>query len=134
TLTGTLFRYNLANPVVVDRDTYTLSNLTDDTITTGAEAVATFRRAPLSVTATYTYVHAREGVGSDRGEVPLTPRHSAGLTGMWERETWGRIGIECYFTGRQRLEDNPFRNESAPYVLFGGLVERRVGKLRLFVN
>jgi len=53
---------------------------------------------------------------------------------MWEREAWGRVGIECYLTGRQRLEDNPYRSESAAYLLFGGLVERRVGKLRLFIN
>jgi outer membrane receptor for ferrienterochelin and colicins len=134
TLTGTLFRYDLTNPAVVERSTYTLSNLKNDTIITGAEGVATFRRAPFSVTATYTYARSLEGVGIERGDVPLTPRHSAGLTGMWERETWGRIGVECYLTGRQRLEDNPYRSESAAYLLFGGLVERRLGKVRLFVN
>ena len=53
---------------------------------------------------------------------------------MWERENRGRVGIEGYFTGSQRLEDNPYRRESAPYVLFGGLVERRFGKVRVFVN
>lgn len=134
TLTGTLFRYDLANPVVVDRSTYTLSNLEDDTVIRGAEGIVTLRRAPFSVIATYTYAHSLEGVGVERADVPLTPRHSAGLTGMWERDTWGRVGIECYLTGRQRLEDNPYRSESAAYVLFGGLVERRLGKLRLFVN
>jgi len=134
TVTGTLFRYDLTNPVVVNRSTYTLSNLKDDTVITGAEAVATIRRAPFSVTGTYTYARSLEGVGAERAEVPLTPRHSAGLTGMWERENWGRIGVECYLTGGQRLEDNPYLTESAPYVLFGGLVERRVGRLRLYVN
>ncbi len=53
---------------------------------------------------------------------------------MWEKEERGRIGIEAYFTGQQRLEDNPYRMESAAYVLFGGLVERRIGRIRLFVN
>jgi outer membrane receptor for ferrienterochelin and colicins len=134
TLTGTLFRYDLANPVVVARSTYTLSNLADDTIIAGSEAVATIRREPFSITGTYTLARSREGVGADRGDVPLTPRHSAGLTGMWERAAWGRAGLECYFTGRQRLEDNPLRSESAAYVLFGGLVERRIGRLRVFVN
>jgi outer membrane receptor for ferrienterochelin and colicins len=134
TMTGTLFRYDLTRPVVVDRSTYTLSNLEQDTIITGAEAVATLRRAPFSVTATYTYARSLEGDGVSRAAVPLTPRHSAGLTGMWEREEWGRVGLECYLTGRQRLEDNPYRSESAAYVLFGGMVERRFGKLRVFVN
>ena len=131
-LTGTLFWYDLAHPVVVERLTYTLSNLKDDTMTTGGEVIATLRRAPLSVTGTYTYVRSLEGAG--RAEVALTPRHSAGLIAMWERENRGRIGVECYLTGRQRLEDNPYRRESAAYVLFGGLVERRFGKVRAFVN
>jgi outer membrane receptor for ferrienterochelin and colicins len=39
-----------------------------------------------------------------------------------------------FFTGRQRLEDDPFRRVSEPYVLFGGLFERRVRHLRFFLN
>src|SRR6185436_4765012 len=90
--------------------------------------------APYGVTATYTYVHSREGVGPDRDDIPLTPRHSAGIVGMWESEDRGRIGLEAYFTGQQRLEDNPYRSQSERYVLFGGLVERRFGRVRLFIN
>jgi iron complex outermembrane receptor protein len=134
TVTATVFRYDVRDPAVVDRSTYTLASLSEPTITSGIESVATFRRAPFSVTATYTYVHSAEGVGSARGDVPLTPRHSAGLVGMWEREDRGRVGLEAYFTGSQRLEENPFRSQSEPYVLFGGLVERRFGRVRLFVN
>ena len=134
TLTGTLFRYEVHDSAVVDRATYTLATLTDPTINTGLETVATFRRPPYSVTGTYTYVHSREGVGADRADIPLTPRHSAGLVGMWESEKRGRIGVEAYFTGRQRLEDNLYRSQSESYVLFGGLIERRFGRIRLFVN
>ena len=46
----------------------------------------------------------------------------------------GRVALEWYYTGRQRLEDNPYRTQSAPYILFGALVERRFGRLRLFLN
>ena len=134
TATATLFRYDVRDPVVLDRVTYTLRNVAASTITSGIEGVATFRREPYSVTGTYTYVWSREGVGADRGDVPLTPRHSAGLVGMWEREGRGRIGVEAYFTGRQRLEDNPYRSRSLPYVLFGGLIERRIGRVRVFLN
>ena len=134
TLTGTLFHYDVQDPAVVDRTTYTLSTLAEPTVNTGFEGVATFRRSPFSATATYTYVDSREGVGADRGDIPLTPRHSGGLVGMWEKEGRGRIGVEAYFTGRQRLEDNPFRTESEAYVLFGGLVERRFGRVRVFLN
>jgi outer membrane receptor for ferrienterochelin and colicins len=134
TVTGTLFHYHVRDPAVVDRATYTLATLAEPTTTAGIESVVTYRRAPFSVTGTYTFVHSREGIGADRGDVPLTPRHSAGLVGMWESEARGRVGIEAYFTGRQRLEDNPYRAESSAYVLFGGLVERRIGRIRLFVN
>jgi iron complex outermembrane receptor protein len=64
----------------------------------------------------------------------LTPRHSAGLVGMWEREDAGRAGLEIYYTGVQRLEENPFRNASEPYVIVGLLAERQLGRYRLFVN
>jgi outer membrane receptor for ferrienterochelin and colicins len=133
-VTGTLFHYRISDPLIVDRATYSLVNATEPTLTRGAEAVAIFRRGEVSVTGTYTYVRAREGDGSSRADVALTPRHSAGFVSMWEREGVGRAGFEAYFTGRQRLEDDPFADRSHPYVLFGGLVERRVKQLRLFVN
>jgi iron complex outermembrane receptor protein len=69
-----------------------------------------------------------------RDEVALTPAHSSGLTAMWERKGAGRIGVEWYCTGTQRLEDNPFRARSAAYPYFGALAERRLGRMRLFVN
>src|SRR5436190_6886422 len=132
--TATLFRYEVHDPAIVDRATYSLATLGEPTINTGLETVATIRRPPFSLTGTYTYVHSREGVGTGRADIPLTPRHSAGLVGMWERAERGRIGVEAYFTGQQRLEDNPYRSQSEGYVLFGGLVERRFGRVRLFVN
>jgi len=133
-VTVTLFRYEVHDPAVVDRATYTLATLSEPTINTGLETVATIRRHPFSVTGTYTYVRSREGVGVDRSDTPLTPRHSAGLVGMWENPKRGRIGIEAYFTGQQRVEDNPNRSQSEGYVLFGGLVEQRFGRVRLFIN
>jgi iron complex outermembrane receptor protein len=65
---------------------------------------------------------------------PLTPRHSAGLVAMWEKDDVGRIGAEVFYTGRQRLEVNPFADESEPYVIVGLLAERQFGRLRIFVN
>ena len=53
---------------------------------------------------------------------------------MWEEEGRGRIGVELYYTGRQRLDDDPFRSESPAYVITGALVEWNVGRARLFLN
>jgi iron complex outermembrane receptor protein len=132
-VTGTLFGSRVANPIKVDRATYVLENLVEPTTNIGAELLGLFRQAPFAVTASYTYVQSRETEGGVTRDVELTPRHSIGLVGMWENEN-GRVGIEWYYTGRQRLEDDPYRGTSEPYNIVGLLIERRVGPLRLFVN
>jgi outer membrane receptor for ferrienterochelin and colicins len=133
--TFTLFGSRITDPLHVDRSTsYSLGNLTDPTTNAGVELLATLRRAPWAVTATYTYVRAREIVAGLREDVPLTPRHSAGVVAMWESEDTGRIGIEWYYTGRQTLEENPYRSTSEPYMILGLLAERRFGRVRLFIN
>ncbi len=133
--TVTLFGSSVRNPVYVERATrYELRNLAEPTKNAGMELLTTLRKAPFSATASYTYVRSREFVAGQRDDVPLTPRHSFGLVGMWEKESVGRVGVECYYTGLQRLEQNPYRNESKPYVMAGFLGERKVGCFRLFVN
>ena len=132
-LTTTIFQSRISNPVHVDRLTYTLRNLLAPTTNLGMEFLGTFRQPPFAMTASYTYVQAREWVNGVRDDVAQTPRHSFGLVGMVENED-GRIGVEVYYTGRQRLEVNPYRELSEPYVVLGVLAERRVGPLRLFVN
>ena len=131
--TATLFRSRIADPVHVDRSTYVLRNLDHPTTNTGLELLGTFRRPPFALTASYTYVRARQRVGAAAGDVAQTPRHSAGFVAMAENKD-GRIGFELYHTGRQRLEANPYRAAGEPYTLAGLLVERRVGRFRLFVN
>jgi outer membrane receptor for ferrienterochelin and colicins len=105
--------------------------------THGTELLARFHAGGLHVTATHVYLRATEpepSGGSGRREVPLTPRHTAGLVAAWEQEGRGRIGAEFYYTGRQSLEENPFRTTSAEHVIVGFLVERRVGSVRVFLN
>lgn len=133
--TATLFGSRIADPLHVERSpSYILRNLPEATTNVGVELLGTLRRAPFSVTTTYTYVRARESGAGGRDDVPLTPRHGVGIVGMWEREDTGRFGIEWYYTGRQRLEENPFRAASEPYVIIGLLVERQLRRVRLFVN
>ena len=125
--TFTLFTSRVEHPIDVDRSRgLVLTNLAGPTTNSGVELLGTLRLRPYSATATYTYVRSRE---------PLTPRHSAGIVGMWEREHAGRAGVELYVTGAQRLDENPFRTTSRPYVILGLLAERQVGPhLSLFVN
>ena len=66
--------------------------------------------------------------------MPLTPRNSAGIVAMWERRGRGRIGLETYFTGRQQLDDNPYRTRSRRYVELGLMGELILGRVSLFLN
>ena len=131
--TATFFASRIVDPVHVDRSTYVLRNLDHPTTNVGVELLGTFRQPPFALTASYTHVRSREQVGGVIGDVAQTPRHSLGLVAMAENED-GRVGFELYYTGRQRLEANPYRDISEPYTLVGVLIERRVGPLRLFVN
>src|SRR5687767_13711518 len=53
---------------------------------------------------------------------------------MWGDAVWRRVSLRLYFTGRQTHELNPYREMSKPYVIAGLLVEKRVGRARLFLN
>ncbi len=135
-----------------------LTNSPSATHTWGGELLARLAQelgegeeAPvLRVTATYTYLRSTEcdpdlldEIAADaqvcvRREVPLTPRHAAGLVASFEQEEVSRLGLELYYTGRQSLENNPYREESRPYLIFGLLGERafetRIGVARIFLN
>jgi outer membrane receptor for ferrienterochelin and colicins len=136
TYTVTLFASRVRYPIHVERSEsgLVLTNLTAPTVNRGLELLGTMRLAPFSVTTTYTYVRAREVDRQGERDVPLTPRHSAGIVGMWERENAGRLGVEWYYTGVQRLEENPYRERSEPYFVIGLLAERQIGRVRLFIN
>lgn len=113
-----------------------LVNASEPTRTWGTELMARYRRGDALMVWTHTYTRSSEfdvEVGRRR-DVALTPRHTASFVLVYEGDEWGRVGFETYYAGRQTLEDNPYRAHSRPYVLFGSLVERRVGRARLFVN
>jgi outer membrane receptor for ferrienterochelin and colicins len=131
----TVFASRIHHAIDVDRSNgLALTNLAQPTTNVGVELLGTLRRDPYAITATYTYVQARELDQGVKRETPLTPRHSAGIVAMWERENLGRVGVEWYYTGAQRLEENPFRDTSRPYTIIGVLAERQLGHVRFFVN
>ncbi len=140
---ATVFGSRIHDPVyVVERTTpvveLVVSNLSRGrntaTRTKGAELFARLRSGPWVATATHTWVDATEATGSGRGVVPLTPNRSFSFIGAWEHHGVARAGVEVYRTGVQRLEGNPYREESAPYTIIGLLAERRFGRARVFVN
>ena len=137
-LTGTLFASRVSDALQsrdVTATSVELFNASDPTRTWGAEMIARYRIEGFNAAATYAFTNSTEpdpdtGV---RRDVPLTAWHAASFNTIWEGEM-GRFGIEVYYTGRQPLEDNPYRVEGKPYWLAGFFGERRIGPARLFVN
>jgi iron complex outermembrane receptor protein len=116
--------------------TLTVRNGDGQVRTWGTELFAALRTGPWRLVGSHSYLRSSEPDpgGGGRREVPLTPRNSAGLIGAYEREDWGRIGIEAYYTGRQDLDDDPYRDESRRHFILGFLVDRRLGRFRVFLN
>jgi len=113
-----------------------LFNAPESTRTWGTELIGRYRIEGFVFMATHGWTHSNE-LDPDtvvRREVPLTPRHAASVNAIWEGEGWGRFGIEAYYTGRQALEDNPYRAEGRRYWLLGMLAERRWKSARFFIN
>lgn len=106
------------------------------TRTRGVELLIRQRWDAFSITGSYVHVHATEPdlSGQGRKSVERTPRNTAGVVAVWEKEGQGRIGFEAYYTGQQRLEDNPYRDRSRAYVELGILGEYVLGRARLFLN
>jgi len=131
---STIDRATRLVPIAADR--VRLVNLEGETKVRGSELLLRYRRAPITVTGSYVYTDATEPdeLGTGRKRTPLVPRHSAGLVAVWERHGRGRLGVEAYNTGKQPLEDNPYRTESRPYLHVGVLGEIALGAVRLFAN
>jgi iron complex outermembrane receptor protein len=134
----TLYGANIENATRLEDialDRVQLVNVDGTTRTRGSELLLRFRQDGFTVTGSYVFVDATEpDLTGGRRRIPLTPRHTAGLVGMWKEHGKGRIGIEAYYTGRQALEDNPYRTRSRPYLHLGILAEIVLGKVSLFAN
>jgi iron complex outermembrane receptor protein len=136
---ATLFASNIDKATRLETiapDRVRLVNVDGDTRIRGSELLLRYRWDAFTLTGSYVYVDATEPAegGPGRRRVPLTPRHTAGAVAMWEKHGKGRVGLEAYYTGRQALEDNPYRTESRPYLHLGVLGEIVLGKVSLFAN
>ena len=144
---ATVFTSRIAHPIATVPDSGTtasgagfirLENALVDTRTQGVELLLRVLRGPARVTASYVFVSAREWDSDLGGQAlrgaPLVPRHTAGLVASLEKEGVRRVGLEVYYTGRQRLHDNPYRTQSEPFVIVGFLAEQVVGRARVFLN
>ncbi len=136
---GTLFGSLIDNAVALtgpdSTGRLTFVNLGGPTRTYGTEVLVRYRYRDFQADATYSFTRATEvdpGTGLRR-DVPLTPRHQAGLDFLIELEDT-RFGLEGFYTGPQSLENDPYRTRSRPYVLVGLLAQHRFGPVLVFAN
>jgi len=102
----------------------------------GAELLLRYRWQDIKFTGSYLYTDATKGDSTSINRVPLTltPQHSAGLVVMWEEHGSHLLGFEAYYTGTQRLENNPYREKSKPYWHLGLLGQITLGRVSWFIN
>jgi outer membrane receptor for ferrienterochelin and colicins len=138
-VTGTVFGSTVDNPLqqrIVDRGRVMLVNVDGPTRTVGTELLLRYRAREFTALVTHGWTRSTEIDPNEgtRRDVPLTPDQTASFTLMWEIEGGGRLGFEGYYTGRQSLDENPYRSTGRSYVLLGALAERKLGRMRLFIN
>jgi outer membrane receptor for ferrienterochelin and colicins len=141
-LTGTLFRSRIDDVLLLRENgeaaahPVQIINAPGPGKTAGTELIARLHHGGFDLIATHMYLRSTEpdpDTGARR-EVPLNPRHSAGIDFLWEIEGRARLGLEAFYTGRQHLDDSPYLPSSPRYWLFGVIGEWRVGRARIFVN
>jgi iron complex outermembrane receptor protein len=110
-------------------------NAETPTRTAGGELIARFHEDELDFIVTYMYLRSTEvgEFGDGRRDIPLNPPHTATFDLLWKSKA-GNFGFEGYYTGRQSLEDNPFRLSGRPYIIIGMLYSRQVGPAFLYIN
>jgi outer membrane receptor for ferrienterochelin and colicins len=93
----------------------------------GGEVLIHYVAGPLQMIGSWSYINATQNAF-------LVPHHSAELGGILESETLGRIGLEANYIGVQRLQDDPYRSFSQPYITVNALAEIRFKGFSVFIN
>jgi iron complex outermembrane receptor protein len=101
----------------------------------GVELLVGYSAGPLQAIASWSAIQATElDDAGKRHDAAGVPRQTASLDAIVEDEKRGRIGIELEYTGRQALDDNPYRDSSPGYWQVSLLGEMRIGEFALFLN
>ncbi len=144
-LDATLFAVRIADPVLLEPVTgdpfhARVVNMAGPIRSAGAEVFAVYGQEPLLVTATYSHTRATQPAfeGGGRVALPLTPRNSGGVDVAWEDDEPGesglRLALEVFYTGRQRVEDDPYREYTPGFSTVEFLASRRMGPVQVFAN
>jgi iron complex outermembrane receptor protein len=113
-----------------------LRNAAGPTRIAGVETAAIRRFEGGKLLLTYGYARGTQTDAETgaREAVPLLNRHRIGADLMLEKEGEYRVGIEGIYYGRQKLDDDPYRGESKPYVYTMAIAMRQFGPLEVVAN
>lgn len=113
-----------------------LTNASGSTRIGGVEGAAVWRFEGGKFLGTYGYTRGTrpDATSGIREPIPMLPRHRVGGDLMFEKPGEYRWGIEGIWYGRQSLDDNPFRNESKPYLYVMAIAVRQLGSLEAVAN
>jgi len=141
TLFGVRVRHPvLPEPVSGDLTRFSLVNADGPIRSVGGELFALYAREPFLITATFSRTTATE-LSLEEGariEVPLTPKSAGGIDVAWEEDEPGeagvRMAVEVFYTGRQRVEDDPYRVFTPGFTTVEVLLSKRFGAITVFAN
>lgn len=140
TVNAAIYGTNLEHALVLNGDSLSsnvirIQNASGLTRTRGGELSSQLTLDAFKLSLSYAYLITQQ---EDRGQVyplELNPHHWLGIVVMYENEVLGlKAGIENYYTSPQRLDGNPYREETPSYWLNGFMVEKSFGQIRLFLN
>ncbi|CAN5171145.1 hypothetical protein BH23BAC1_BH23BAC1_38710 [soil metagenome] len=106
TINQLFFYTRLQNSLVMSETggNFRLMNADGPINSRGAETNIKLSYADFNLFFNYTFINAQLNYDNINRQKPLTPRHNAGLTLMYENEDW-RIGYELYYIGEQFRSD-----------------------------
>lgn len=126
---------NLQHPLVPDTTSVggilRYRNAEGEIHTRAFETNARLELGDLKLFLGYVYLNARDEHDARRGRVVLTPMHKTYSVLVYEVHDLGRVGLEAYYTGPQRL---PGGGVTSGFWITGLMLERRIGFARVFLN
>lgn len=135
-LNQALYYTRISSPVMADPDSLSRNiiyykNSDGSVSTSGFETNLKFSYGHFKLYTFYTYIYARENSEGEIRDLELTPKHKLGITLFYEKHGSYRVGLEGYYTGKQRLSSNLL---TRPYWITGLMAEKQFRNISVFVN
>ena len=129
-----LFYTFLNNPLTMERDgadAFRFNNLPGHMDSRGMETNLKLTYEDVKLFVGYSLTDAQIHVGNVLRQNPLTAKHRLNNVLMYEVEEKWKLGLEGYYYGKQKLNDN---ETGKPYWIFGFMAERLWERFSLYIN